>query len=62
MTTPISNATSLPYVPQAQQQPVRARAGNQDSDGDNDGSKVGEVEQNKPASSGTIGTTISTKA
>ncbi|GJJ04292.1 hypothetical protein RugamoR64_48300 [Duganella rhizosphaerae] len=59
MTTAIRSSTSVPYTPPAQAaQPQRV---GQDSDGDNDGSKVGEIEKPK-ATTGTVGTIIDTKA
>jgi len=60
----ISSATSVPaYVPPVNTQ--KANAG-RDADGDNDGSKVGEVEKDataqKAASTSTLGSIINTKA
>ncbi len=54
-------------VPPAQHPHSQQVNKNRDSDGDNDGSKAGEVEkqaaqQSKVASSGTVGTIINTKA
>ncbi|MES2160130.1 MAG: hypothetical protein V4476_03140 [Pseudomonadota bacterium] len=60
MTTAIRSSTSVPYTPPAQAAVQPQRVG-QDSDGDNDGSKVGEIEKPK-ATTGTVGTIIDTKA
>ncbi|RFP08503.1 hypothetical protein D0T25_31910 [Duganella sp. BJB488] len=60
MTTAIRSSTSVPYTPPAQATAQAQRVG-QDSDGDNDGSKVGEIEKPK-ATTGAVGTIIDTKA
>ena len=61
MASAIGSSTNAPYTPPAPVAPQQVRAGGKDSDGDHDGSKVGEVEKPK-ATSGSVGTLIYTTA
>lgn len=61
MTSAISNATKASYTPPVQTTPVNSNVVAKDADGDNDGSKVGEIEKPK-ATSGSLGTNIDTTA
>ncbi len=61
MTSAIGSSTTATYTPPVQTSAQAARVAGGDRDGDNDGSKVGEIEKPK-ATSGTIGTTIDTTA
>lgn len=61
MASAIGSSTSVPYTPPASVASQQVKAGGRDSDGDNDGSRVGEVEKPK-ATSGTVGTMINTTA
>lgn len=56
----IESSTSAMYVPPAPVAPQQVKAGGRDSDGDNDGSKAGEVE--KPKATATLGNNINVKA
>jgi len=60
MTSAIGNSTKVPYTPPAPVAPQKVAAG-KDSDGDNDGSKAGEVEKPK-ATTGTVGTLVNVTA
>lgn len=60
MTSAIASSTKVAYAPPVQTSAQPANLG-KDSDGDNDGSKVGEIEKPK-ATSGPVGTIIDTTA
>ena len=60
MTSAISSATSRAYAPPPTSTPP-ANVGRVDSDGDHDGSKVGEVEKPRPMS-GNVGSIVNTAA
>lgn len=61
MTSAIGSSTKATYIPPVQTSAQPAKVGGKDSDGDNDGSKVGEIEKPK-ATSGPVGTIINTTA
>lgn len=61
MASAIDSSTSVTYAPAAPVTPQQVKAGGKDRDGDNDGSKAGEVEKPK-ATSGSVGTKINTTA
>lgn len=62
MISSVSNSNTLPSFTQIkpQQAPV-PKTGAQDSDGDNDGSKPGEVEQSEQARNNTSGNLVDLK-
>jgi len=61
MTSAIGSSTSVPHPLRVAVAAQQVKAASKDSDGDNDGSKAGEVESPK-AASGTIGTLVNTTA
>ena len=61
MTSAIGSSTQATYTPPVSATLQPAQVAGKDSDGDNDGSRVGEVEKPK-ATSGSIGTIINTQA
>lgn len=60
MAATIESSTSAQFVPPAPVAPQQVKAAGKESDGDNDGSKVGEVE--KPKATATLGNIVNTTA
>ena len=61
MTSAIGSANNIPFTPRAAPPAPQVKPAGTDSDGDKDGSKVGEIERNEPTS-GSIGSVINTTA
>lgn len=61
MTSAIGSSTKAAYIPPVAVAPQQVKSGGKDSDGDNDGTKVGAAPEPK-ATSGNVGTIINTTA